>query len=97
MFINQTYTKSVKLRKDYDGIVYYKLRMEGKSSENLKVDLRTQGFQINSVGSDLGGIIDSKIASDKEIEIEITVSSSECGEQSAFFYIEVQDGAPISF
>jgi hypothetical protein len=41
--------------------------MEGKSSENLKVDLRTQGYQINSIGSDLGGIIDSKIANDKEI------------------------------
>ena len=97
MFINQTYTKTVKLRKDYDGIVYYKLRMEGKSSENLKVDLRTQGFQITSIGSDLGGIIESKIASDKEIEIEITISSTECCEQTAFFYIEVQDGAPISF
>jgi len=78
MFINQTYTKTVKLRKDYDGIVYYKLRMEGKSSENLKVDLRTQGFQISSTGSDLGGIIDSKIATDKEIDIEITISSTEC-------------------
>jgi hypothetical protein len=81
MFINQTYTKTVKLRKDYDGIVYYKLRMEGKSSENLKVDLRTQGFQISSsTGTDLGGIIESKIATDKEIEIEITLSSTECCE-----------------
>ena len=71
--------------------------MEGKSSENLKVDLRTQGYQITSTGSDLGGIIESKIANDKEIEIEITISSTECGDQAAFFYIEVQDGAPISF
>jgi hypothetical protein len=89
MFINQTYTKSVKLRKDYDGIVYYKLRMAGKSSESLKVDLRTQGFQITSIGSNLGGIIESKIASDKEIDIEITLSSTECCESTAFFYIEV--------
>ena len=80
MFINQTYTKSVKLRKDYDGVVFYKIRMEGKSSENLKVDLRTQNYQITSIGSDLGGIIDSKIAEDNEINIEITLSSSECGE-----------------
>jgi hypothetical protein len=63
--------------------------MEGKSSENLSVDLRTQGFQITSIGSDMGGIIDSKIANDKEIDIEITLTSRECGEQSAFFYIEV--------
>ncbi len=41
MFIGQKYTKSVRLRKDYEGIVYYKLRMEGKSSEDLEVDLRT--------------------------------------------------------
>jgi len=37
MFINQQYTKSVKLRKDYEGIVHYKLRMEGKSSEAFKI------------------------------------------------------------
>jgi hypothetical protein len=89
MFITQTYTKSVKLRKDYDGIVYYKLRMEGKSSEALKVDLRTQGYQIQSSGSDLGGMIESKIANDKEIEIEISLTSNQCGDASAFFYIEV--------
>lgn len=99
MFINQTYTQSVKLRKDYDGIVYYKLRMEGKSSESLKVELRTQGYQIVSEAhsADLGGMIESKIQNDKEIEIEINLTCSECGEQSAFFYIEVQDGAPITF
>ncbi len=89
MFIGQTYTKSVKLRKDYEGIVYYKLRMEGKSSPNLKVDIRTQGFQITSIGSDLGGMIESKIATDKEIDIEITLTSYECGEQVAFFFVEV--------
>ena len=89
MFINQSYTQSVKLRKDYDGIVYYKLRMEGKSSPNLNVDVRTQGYQITSSGLDLGGLIDSKIANDKEIEIQITLSSSMCGEQTAFFYVEV--------
>jgi len=85
------------LKKDYDGIVYYKLRMEGKNNEDLEVDLRTQGFQIRSSGSDLGGIIESKIDNDKQIEIEITLTSKKCGEANAFFYIEVQDGAPISF
>lgn len=42
-------------------------------------------------------MIESKIASDKEIDIEITLTSSECGEQTAYFYVEVQDGAPICF
>ena len=71
LFINHSYTRSVKLKKDYDGIVHYKLRMEGKSSEGFKVDLRTQGYQITSGShsSDLGGIIESKIDHDKEIEI----------------------------
>lgn len=41
MYINHTYTKSLKLRKDYEGIVYYKLRMEGKSSEGFNVELKT--------------------------------------------------------
>ncbi len=97
MFINHAYTKSVKLRKDYEGIVHYKLRMEGKTNEALSIELKTQGYTIKSTGSDLGGIIDSKIQEDKEIDIEITVQSSECGEMSTFFYIEVQDGAPLSF
>jgi hypothetical protein len=41
MFINHSYTKSVKLRKDYDGVVYYKLRMEGKTCEGLSVNLKS--------------------------------------------------------
>lgn len=38
-FINFPYTQTVKLKKDYDGVVYYKLRLEGKSSEGLTIDL----------------------------------------------------------
>lgn len=71
--------------------------MEGKSSQDLEVEVRTQGYQISSHGADLGGLIESKIANDKEIEIEITLTSKKCGDANAFFYIEVQDGAPISF
>lgn len=89
MFINHKYTKSLKLRKDYEGIVYYKLRMEGKSSENMIVEFKAQGQTIRSSGSDLGGIIDSSISSDKEIDIELTIESTECGDMSAYFYIEV--------
>lgn len=41
MFINHTYTKSVKLTKDYDGIVYYKLRIEGKTSETFNIEVKS--------------------------------------------------------
>lgn len=97
MFINHKYHKSLKLRKDYEGVVYYKLRMEGKASENMVVEFKAQGQTIRSSGTDLGGIIDSSISSDKEIDIELTIESTECGDMSAYFYIEVQDGAPLSF
>jgi hypothetical protein len=42
-------------------------------------------------------LIEAELKNEKEIEIEIQVSSSQCGEKMAYFYIEVQDGAPISF
>lgn len=29
--------------------------------------------------------------------MEVKISSTECGDKLAYFYIEVQDGAPISF
>lgn len=34
---------------------------------------------------------------EKEIDVEINISSSECGEKIAYFFIEVDDGSPISF
>lgn len=81
MFINHPYTQKVRLTKDYEGIVYYKLRMEGKSSEALQVDLKAQRYSITSGrGEDLGGVIESEINSEKEIEIELTIQSSECGD-----------------
>ncbi len=89
LFINNTYTKSLKLRKDYEGLVHYKLCMEGKSSDALAVELKTQGRTIVSKGGDLGEMIESTIKTDKEIDIELTINCSECGDQSAFFYIEV--------
>ena len=61
MFINHTYVKTLKLRKDYEGIVHYKLRMEGKSSPNFNVELKAQSYTIKSSGTDMGTIIDSKI------------------------------------
>ena len=61
MFINHTYVRTLKLKKDYEGIVHYKLRMEGKSSPNFNVELKAQSYTITSTGTDMGTIIDSKI------------------------------------
>jgi hypothetical protein len=45
----------------------------------------------------MGPVVEAKMTEEKEIEIEISISSAECGDQCAFFYIEVEDGAPLSF
>lgn len=37
------------------------------------------------------------IKQDKEIELEVSIKSSECGEKLVYFFIEVEDGSPLSF
>jgi hypothetical protein len=45
-----------------------------------------------------GGIIHGVIdANDDEINLKIIAQSRERGECMAFFYIEIEDGAPVSF
>ena len=39
----------MKLKKDYEGTVRYKLRMEGKSRKSFDVDLRVQGKSLKSI------------------------------------------------
>jgi hypothetical protein len=67
--------------------------MEGKSSTAFNVDIRTQGLSLQ----DSNGVIEGEIRNEKEIDLEVTFSSSVCGEQMAYFFVEVQDGAPLSF
>lgn len=67
--------------------------MEGKSSSSFNVDLRAQGQSL--LGNN--GLIEGEIRNEKEIELEVSFSSSLCGEQMAYFFVEVQDGAPLSF
>jgi hypothetical protein len=43
------------------------------------------------------GIIESKIKEEDEIEVEVSIKSTSVGEKSAFFLVEIADGAPISF
>ena len=42
-------------------------------------------------------MIEGDFKEESEIEIEVKIQSRVCGEQNAFFYIEIADGAPISF
>ncbi len=42
-------------------------------------------------------MIEGEIKEEPEIEIEVKMVSKVCGEQKAHFYIEIADGAPISF
>ena len=51
LYINCEYRKKVKLRKLYKGSVYYKMEMEGKSSEDLDVDLIVSGRSLTAHGN----------------------------------------------
>jgi hypothetical protein len=92
-YINYQYSQIVKLKKTYEGTVKYRIQLEGKSSEDLTVDLCTQGQRL----SQNNWIIQGEIKIEKEIDLEIFMSSKDVGEKSAFFYIEVEDGEPVSF
>ena len=41
LFINSIYTRTVKLRKEYKGKVYFKLGLEGKSNEGIEIEAAT--------------------------------------------------------
>lgn len=51
--------------------------MEGKSRKSFDVDLRAQGKSIKLANN---GIIEGEMKSEKEIDLEIVIKSSECGE-----------------
>lgn len=67
------------MKKTYEGSVKYKLRLEGKSCETLMVDIKTQGQSLEGNG----GFIESEIKNEKEIELEVSLSSTACGEKMA--------------
>ena len=41
-------------------------------------------------------VIEGEITQD-QVDIDISVMSTECGEGLAYFYIEIEDGPPVSF
>jgi len=58
------------------------------------VDLRTQGKSTKEGNGQIEGIMES---SEMELNLELVVQSPDCGDKLAYFYIQIQDGAPISF
>lgn len=44
-----------------------------------------------------GGVIIGQIKNERQIELEVSISSSECGEKMAYFFIEIDDGEPATF
>ena len=62
LFINTMYKKSLKLKKEYKGTVYYKISLEGKSSDNLEVDVVAQGRSLRQLGC-----IEAQITEEDEI------------------------------
>lgn len=78
-----------------EGQVKYELRMEGKNKDSFEVDISTQG---TSLSHHEDGVIRSVIeAQNAEIDLDITIRSRERGACMAYFYIEIEDGAPVSF
>jgi len=51
LFINSLYKKTLKLKKEYKGTVFYKISLEGKSSDDLDVDVVTQGKSLKQLGT----------------------------------------------
>lgn len=94
-YINYEYTQDIKLKKRSEGQVKYNLRLEGKNKDLFDIDCLTQNKSLRTAPQGIiHGVID---AADDEINLKIVAQSSERGECMAFFYIEIEDGAPVSF
>lgn len=70
----------------------YKLRMEAKNRATFQVDCSLQGQSLHNETDILEGEI-----SEDSVDIEISIESFECGKALAYFYIEIEDGPPVSF
>ena len=73
--------------------MHYKLRMESKNRDTFRCDVRVEGGQTLSDETEM---IEGEISKDK-LDFQIQVSSEECGKAIACFYIEIEDGPPVSF
>lgn len=68
--------------------------MEGKNRESFDINIVAQGVSLNGSEGLIEGVIG---AEDDGIDLEITVQSKERGECMAYFFIQIEDGMPISF
>lgn len=67
--------------------------MESKNRDTFKCDVRVQGGQTLTDATDM---IEGEISKDS-IDFQIQIKSEDCGKAIATFYIEIEDGPPVSF
>jgi hypothetical protein len=91
-FINQEYTQKVRLQKLTQGTVKYQLRMEAKNRQSFHCAVSVQGKTLMNENDVLKGEL-----TQDEVDISISMNSQECGKALAYFYIEIEDGPPVSF
>lgn len=91
-FINHEYRRNVQLKKMTNGVVKYKLRLEGQNRA-FDIDIKAAGVSLNAQPN---GVIQGEISVDS-IDIEFIIKSEQRGIALAYFYIEIEDGPPISF
>lgn len=75
------------------GVVHYKLRMESKNRDSFSCDVMIQGGKTLRDDTEM---IEGEISEDC-LDLKIQIKSSECGKALACFYIEIEDGPPVSF
>ena len=75
------------------GVVHYKLRMESKNRDTFRCDVQVQGGKTLRDDTE---VVEGEITSDS-LDLKIQIKSSECGKAIACFYIEIEDGPPVSF
>lgn len=92
LFINQKYSQTIRVNKITQGVVKYKLNLEQVNKETFNVTLKTQNMTLADRNDVIEGVI-----KDNFIDVEVTVESSETGSSRAYFYIEIEDGPPVSF
>ena len=65
--------------------------MESKNRDTFDVKVRVAG----KILSDECPIVEGEI--NEDVELQIDIKSSQCGKAIAYFYIEIEDGPPVSF
>ena len=66
--------------------------MENKNRD-FKIEISAEGKNLSQTQD---GVISGELKVD-QIDLELTISSEERGIALAYFYIEIEDGPPISF